>query len=339
MRKSFMRRIEIVATLSVLALLLLVSGYLIYRFFAQSPTGPVTTLTTSSEQTAPSSALTSAITALIPADLNFVPDHGVRIDQASNPGARLLEDGSVELLYSDNSQFPPQDRVSQSADGLLFPTGEIENDSARFHATKLPDGTWRNYLWDMNRKIFASKYSTDGLHFTAEAGSRYELQADDKGTIGITEVFTDTKGGVVLLYIGDMYGKNRVRRAYSTDKGLTFHFDRDTVFGDAAAQTNQTFVDQKVYKLPAGTFRALVMKQGLIYSFSSPDGDQFSLEEGVRLRPLDFTDLEIVSFHDPVMVRLPDGRYRIYVAARLGTGQPSPGSALKFVIVSATTEK
>jgi hypothetical protein len=261
------------------------------------------------------------------------------MDNASNPGARVLENGSIELLYSETATNPLQSRLSRSVDGLTFETGEVIADISRFRATRLPDGNWRNYFWDMGRQVFASRYSTDGVNFTEEAGSRYQIQPDDKGTIGITEAFSDRKDGVVLLYIGDMYGKNRVRRAYSNDNGLTFQFDRDNVFGDEGASTNQTYVDQKVYALPDGSFRALTMKQGLIYSFWSEDGDEFQLEEGVRLRPDDFTSLKIISFHDPVMVRLADGRFRIYVAARIGADLVVTSPKDRFVIVSTTTQQ
>ena len=37
---------------------------------------------------------------------------------------------------------------------------------------------------------------------------------------------------------------------------------------------------------------------------------------GIRLEPTDFGDLFLWSLHDPWVIQLPDGRYRMYVAAK-----------------------
>jgi hypothetical protein len=71
-----------------------------------------------------------------------------------------------------------------------------------------------------------------------------------------------------------------------------------------------------------------------VYSFISEDeGRTFRLEPGARLAPAAFAGLNLRSLHDPWVVRLPDGRYRMYVAGAVDSG---PG-ALRFVVVSATT--
>lgn len=71
-----------------------------------------------------------------------------------------------------------------------------------------------------------------------------------------------------------------------------------------------------------------------LFSFISEDGDTFTLEPGVRLKASDFTEHAFVSLHDPQVVQLPDGRFRIYVTGNLG----DDGSGeLHQMIVSATT--
>ena len=60
------------------------------------------------------------------------------------------------------------------------------------------------------------------------------------------------------------------------------------------------------------------MRRGCaIYSFVSADGDVYSREPGARISTTQFGDLQVRSLHDPVVVRLADGRYRMYVAATL----------------------
>ena len=76
------------------------------------------------------------------------------------------------------------------------------------------------------------------------------------------------------------------------------------------------------------------MKQGTIYSFvSDADLSTFAPEPGVRVKPTDFTELTVGAFYDPVVLRLPDGRYRMYVTAGLGAN----GSPDRQALVSATT--
>ena len=77
---------------------------------------------------------------------------------------------------------------------------------------------------------------------------------------------------------------------------------------------------------------------GEIYSFLSTDnGDTFALEQGVRLTTSDFASvgIEVWSLNDPWVVRLPDGRYRMYVAALITDATGLNGG--KSAIISATT--
>ena len=146
---------------------------------------------------------------------------------------------------------------------------------------------------------------------------------------------TDARSGVVLLYIGDLFGLNNVRRAYSIDGGLTFAFVHSNVLGDdASGGGGMSYVDEKTIKLPDGGRRLFAMKGGsAIYSFISSDDDVFMLEPGTRLTLGDLPDLRPQSVNDPVVVRLADGRYRMYVAAR------ATMPATRWVIVSATTTR
>ncbi len=209
------------------------------------------------------------------------------------------------------------------------------------HRLKFPDGTWRLYMFEMGSNVMKSSSSKDGIYFSNDPGIRYRLQPADQGEVGIYELFIDSAGGIVMLYIGDLHGLNNIRRAYSppVDKGMNFTFDRGDVLNDAKYGGGpNSYVDQKILKLSEKRFRLFVMKQGQIYSFiSEDDGKTFILEKGTRLSVDDFTEFELGSLHDPWVVKLPDGRYRMYVAASVGKGPA--GKDTKSVIVSATTPK
>jgi hypothetical protein len=77
------------------------------------------------------------------------------------------------------------------------------------------------------------------------------------------------------------------------------------------------------------------MKGGTqILSFiSDADLDAFSLEHGVRLNKEDFIELSVISLHDPMIIRLSDDRYRMYLHLHVKDQE----SGEKTVIVSATT--
>ena len=278
------------------------------------------------------------------ADLNFIPDSGFRIETGSNPAPGIdLDTGITYLYYSDG----PDKYLATSTDGINFddpitPTG-YKNDPRR---VLLPNGKWRLFEYHPNEQEMQSRISTDGDQFTREEGVRYKPQENDNGTIGVYDIFTNKRNEVVLLYIGDMYGVNNVRRAYSTDNGLNFTFQWGNVLGDDDAGGNgNSYVDEKSILLPDGRRRLFTMKQGSeapqpdkkvtqIFSFiSNDDGDSFTLEPGTRLEPADFNQFDVYSLHDPWVVILSDGRYRMYVCARIEDGS----GGYKFAIVSATT--
>ncbi len=283
--------------------------------------------------------------AISPNDLVFYADEGVRMESASNPGVRLNDDGSLDLLFEDKSVRSSLIATAQaSSDWLDFTVTERNADVGVFRAHKLPDGTCRAYGYDLtkgNEGAFTSRSAADCAIFARDVGTRYTLQDDDGERSGVYDFFNDAQGGVVMLYLGDLMGSNNVRRAYSTDNGETFTFTNGNVFGDDDAGGGpNSYVDEKVIELPGGAFRAITMRQGELYSFlSTDDGATFQMEEGVRLVPEDFTDMGVVGLYDPQLIRLSDGRYRIYVTAAIAAEGASVNShdSARSVIVSATT--
>jgi hypothetical protein len=289
------------------------------------------------------------------ADLAFEPDPGIRVDMASNPMPAVLPDGSVVLYYADRSVSPPVTMAATSSDGLSFGPGVPPQGWAHDpRRVLMPNGIWRRYLAEpevqgdpSSGMVFRSESSLDGVSFTRDEGIRYRPPAGDNGSIGVYDTFVDTDGATVILYLGDMGGATAsVRRAYSPpgDNGWSFRFDGD-VLGRYGTGEGHNFVDPKSLALPDGRRRLFTMFQGprppqpgvraagRIASFITRDGGRsFEPEPGWRLQPEDFRELRVWSLNDPWVVRLPDGRYRMYVAALItGTaGDTRP------VILSAT---
>lgn len=271
-----------------------------------------------------------------PSQLVFVADEGSRVEKASNPGARFVDE-TLELLYESRGTSQGQfiKTSDASSDYLTFSGAATRTDADTFRAHRLPDGTWRAYGLNTTIGIdgtcLKSKSSTDGVTFTEDDGCRYELTEDDNGRMGVYDFFNRENGDVVMLYIGDLMGLNNVRRAVSTDGGWTFTFDAGNVLDDEDAGGGaRSYVDEKVIRLDDGTLYLIAMKSGTLYGFTSTDdGETFDLQ-GEILTPTDFGEPK-GALHDPQLIELPDGRLRIFV--NLST----PGDAIND-IVSATTQ-
>ena len=283
---------------------------------------------------------------------SFSPDTGIRKQNASNPMACVDEAiGKVYLFYEDRSSSPGRRMVAESLDGLTFSEGKDQNTVQTPCDPRnelLPDGTWRRYMYDMVESGMRSESSTDGVHFTPDAGYRYVPQEIDNGTFGVYDIYADGKGGMVLLYIGDMGGVNNIRRAWSSDNGWTFNFEDANVLGDAdAGGGGHSYVDPKSILRPDGTRWLFTMTQGPlpplpgarsvgeIHSFISMDQKTYLQPPKLELTTVDFTEFELWSLNDPVVVLLPSGEYRMYVAA-LYCDSPCT-SDKTWVIVSAAT--
>ena len=267
-------------------------------------------------------------------DLIFYADPGFRVDNASNAKAGVTADGTVYLYYMEAKPGGRQLRAT-SSDGLTFPAGSTyttyENHPARI---QLADGTWRRYLLDPRTGQCTSESSTDGITFTAESGVRYQPAPEDNGTTGIYDHFV-LGTSVVMLYLGDLQGKNNTRMALSSDNGLSFTFQGTNVLGDDASGGGaNAFVDISTNALPTGGRRLFAMRGGQgIYSFTNRDPSirtGWVQDPGARIERTSWTDMQLTGLFDPSVVRLKDGRYRMYVTGGI--------SADHSALVSATTK-
>lgn len=281
-------------------------------------------------------------------EFTFVPDEGIRMEYASNPGARVNEDGSVDLLYENRDESAgAAQMISHADDGLTFEEGTPATfeEGGAFRSKQLPDGTWIGYGYNTTRGIegncLTSQSSTDGITFTQDDGCRYTLQEDDNGSLGVYDFFIDSQDNVVFLYLGDLMGLNNVRRAYSTDNGQTFTFTNDNVLGDEDLGGGpNSFVDEKVFVLPDHRVFLIAMNKSGIHGFlSKDDGVSFQALEEPLFIATDFSAIStnIHSLYDPQIVQLQDGRFRIYVAAMVEDDIKGPSDDDMPVILSATT--
>ncbi|MES2949105.1 MAG: hypothetical protein V4858_11245 [Pseudomonadota bacterium] len=271
----------------------------------------------------------------------LVPDPGMRLTQASNPFASVDGNGTAYLGYQDRSSANVT-KFQSASDGLNFAnptTVTYVNRSVDSRKTLMPDGrTWRLYQFDLVAKVMTSYSSTDGNTFTADTGIRYSPAAGDNNTLGVYNSYVASDNSLILIYVGDLTGRNNLRMARSTDNGLSFTYLKGNVLGDDdAGGGGNTFIDNKTLLLADGRRRMVTMRANEIHGFISNDGLSYVREPGVRLKTSDFASvgITIYSLNDPVMVRTPDGKYRVYVAASTSNvADEGPGNT-NWAIVSA----
>lgn len=284
------------------------------------------------------------------AGLWFEPDPGIRIRGATVCAPGVDSAGMVYLYH----RVGPDPYLAISEDGLNFGEAfrpvDMAHDPRRVLMPEEEAGqtVWRFYRYDFSRNAMISQVSTDGVHFFPESGIRYEPHESDGGAMGVQAVFANDRGEVVMLYVGALGADNNLRRAVSVDNGWTFEFDEGDILGDAIfGGRGESHVDPQVTRLPDGTLRLFTMRQGpqpphppfrkvgTVHSHLSDDGGyDFVWESGMRLRCEDFIEFEVYSLHDPYVVLMPDGKYRMYVTALISDGAGDYGPAL----VSATAD-
>lgn len=271
----------------------------------------------------------------------LVPDAGIRLTKASNPFASVDGNGISYLGYQERGGSNAT-KYQSASDGLTFANSTLVtyiNRSVDSRKTLMPDGkTWRLYQYDLGTKLMTSYSSTDGNSFTADTGTRYAPVSADNGSTGVYDSYVAGDGSVILIYVGDLVGKNNLRMARSTDNGLTFTYLKGNVLGDDdAGGGGNTFIDNKTLLLADGRRRMVTMRANEIHSFISSDGITYTREPGVRLKTADFASVgvTIFSLNDPVMVRTKEGKYRVYVAASTAaSADEGPGNS-NWAIVSA----
>ena len=284
-----------------------------------------------------------------PDSRRFVPEPGYRMEDATTPRAGLEADGETYLYYLNN--FAREERVSRSADGLRFKRGAFPHDrSGDPRRVQLPGG-WKVFDLDPARHVLMSATSANGRDFTLESGIRFMPQFDDRMSMGHGLVWGGGDGTLYFLYMGDVHGERTFRLARSTDGGIRFDaHENDCLEGrpdgvEIRAAVGLPLPDGmvEIYALekrkPAAVQATIEGETPMRQRWGSrrevrdqaaacrvaryrgnPQAGVFVREPGYLLEPLDFTAFRIVDLDSLWPLRLPDGRIRLYVGARLIPG-------------------
>ena len=280
-------------------------------------------------------------------DLIFIPDSGIRID-SSGISRVLIEPTGVYILYYTQG---PSNGVAVSDDGLNFTIEDPQNYPS-FRYKLMPDSSYMHYFIDIvnDTALLKSRSSIDGVTFTLDSGNRFVFPANDAITSAnvYSTFFNNILGEVYMIYLAGEIDNARSIKSESGNNGWNFGSYTTDIFGDSVlGGGNQSYWDPNAIVLPDNRIRIFTMNQhghpvppavpkGTIYSFTSNDhGVTFIQDPDYRLRFDDYDEFEVISLNDPKVILLPDGRYRMYVASMIRTGQGN--NDIKWSIISATT--
>lgn len=308
-------------------------------------------------------------------NLNFKVEEGIRLDYAAqvyaisqnSSGQYRIYDPSYEGIYlthkntntnkEDDVTQPNTNNIAFSTDGLNFPDREsfAITDKPGILLSQ-PDSNGNSILrkFILSSEGLKSKTSTDGgKTYIDDDGLRYQLREEDKESIGYYDTFHNNQGQILLLYIGAFgFAEENIRLAISEDNGETFQFkDANPLNDSGLSQQGFDHRDPRVTLLADGRLRVFSMVQGstgapipgtkatgLIYSHTSTDGGYtWTKDEGIRLSKDDFS-YDVWSLNDPHVVRLADGRYRMYVTALIADDSGNSTTGYKEVIISAISQ-
>ena len=280
-------------------------------------------------------------------DLIFIPDSGIRID-SSGISRVLIDPTGVYILYYTQG---PSNGVAVSDDGLNFTIEDPQNYPS-FRYKLMPDSSYMHYFIDIvnDTALLKSRSSIDGVTFTLDSGNRFVFPTNDAITSAnvYSTFFNNILGEVYMIYLAGEIDNARSIKSESGNNGWHFGSYTTNIFGDSVlGGGNQSYWDPNAIVLPDNRIRIFTMNQhghpvppavpkGTIYSFTSNDhGATFIQDPDYRLRFDDYDEFEVISLNDPKVILLPDGRYRMYVASMIRTGQGNDD--IKWSIVSATT--
>jgi hypothetical protein len=248
----------------------------------------------------------------------------------------ILKDGEYWLFYTGRGI-----ELAKSSDGLSFSSIgtiiEAEDSKDRIDMATNPsvfatkdekyrmiyEGSRMDY--NRNDRRLYSAISSDGLVWIAEEGVRFEDEGDGKPG----ELFTSVPD-IIQLDDGRlrMYYTRGITSAIaiSADEGITWVKEKNLDLERIAIDPDVVVLDDGTYKLFFTSFDSEFGKgEQYMMSASSIDGIDFVLDEGKRLQPSSGNIMVV----DPDIVRLPDGRYRMYY------GESSDGA--HFDIYSAVS--
>ena len=272
-------------------------------------------------------------------DLTFTVDTGIRMPNGEIP--EIGHDTINHLYYLFYTLNQVGNMVATSANGLTFGAGSLQGSDYQFYPLKtlLPNGQWRNYMYNMGLQQMESAISNDGITFNNESGIRYVPVGNDNNSLGVYDVYKMPDNSLTMLYIGDLSGLNNTRKAISIDSGYTFTRVETNVLGDSGVvltNPGSSYVDITTLSLGSNKRRLICMRGGYgIYSFTSTDyGDNYNFDTLLftKAQASSIIGFSLLGMYDPAIVLLDDGRYRIYFCANYLVN-----SVMTYGVFSATS--
>lgn len=267
----------------------------------------------------------------------WIKEEGVRLENAISTSTVRLPDGNYRMYCTAMGTI----KSAISSDGLNFSVeegdrivpgnpGELDSTAvANPSVIQLSNGEYRMYYSGRDGSQFYgadgkvrnvirifSAISSDGLNFTKEGLVLDSTDDFDRGIADVPDVIelpavTQINGQdakYLMYYVYDWETDNSLHGAISPD-GLSWTkvslagFSNDCMDPDVIKTGTG-------YRLFFAKLSPVVMGKLCIYSATSTDGINFTIEEGITVRPTE--PREGIGVGDPDLVLLPDGTYRMY---------------------------
>ncbi len=267
----------------------------------------------------------AAPTALL--ETMYFGDPGIRIDEAQCRAAGI--DSALEAVLVVALAGGGTEAVYRSPDGSSFvmdaqPGSEIVD--PRWMNWPGVEGAWFRVAVSEQGQLLA--FRSDRSTFEEQIELTGELP---DGAVSHACALINASGDMILLIAVETSPTATVLAVSlmledldclalesSNDTGVTV--DMGSSFGTVVLSDGRI----RLYTSVAGKIMSAISDNG---------GTKFAPEPGVRVAPGDFTSLSVQALSDPRCVHLADGRYRLYMTARIS---PSDGTGSQ-AIVSATT--
>lgn len=282
---------------------------------------------------------------------------GMVVDYGSNAMPVYQDEERLVLAYENRATSlyeAPGDkaRFLETTDGFTFST--LTSDESALYdyrppALEMPDGSYRRFVYMPERGGVVAMTSADGVDFEEQEGLAYEVESDGERNpryFGVSTMFVDSQGGVVLLYnVTNDSNHIVVNRAYAAD-GWNFELTHENVLGDSLPTDNypdpHTFVDGD------GTVWLVVMHRafhekapplergGSIQLYKSvDDGGTFDYVGQVMAWD-DFDEWDVYSLNDPKIFRMGDQLHIVCAAMIPDESTDSEEESFKWILVQAT---
>jgi len=249
--------------------------------------------------------------------LSWTKEEGTRVDGVSS--CTMIKDNEYWMYYTgkDIELAISSDGLNFIEKGTIIDMKDVEGvdmvTNPSVFMTK--DGKYRIIFegsrWveggQTDRKLY-SAISTDGLEWTVEEGVRFQDIGDGKPG----ELFTSVPD-IIRLDDGRlrMYYTRGASSAIavSDDDGMTWTKEKNLDLKRIAVDPDIVILDDGTYKLFFTTFDSEWGKgEQYVMSASSIDGINFIVDEGKRIQPSSGNNMVV----DPDVIKLPDGKYRMY---------------------------